>query len=57
VATALNSGVPVTFGDNSEMAEQFSRLTSLILNPEETQEKAAAGRRSALGLPRFASMW
>jgi pilus assembly protein CpaE len=58
VATALNSGVPVTFGDNSEMAEQFTRLTSLILNPQGAQEKAAtAGRRSTLGLPRFASMW
>jgi Flp pilus assembly CpaE family ATPase len=57
VATALNSGVPVTFGDNSEMAEQFTRLTSLILNGDEKQEKTTAGRRSTLGLPRFASMW
>jgi pilus assembly protein CpaE len=57
VATAMNSGVPVTFGDNTEMAEQFTRLTSLILNPEAVPEKATAPRRSTLGLPRFASMW
>jgi pilus assembly protein CpaE len=57
VATAQNSGVPVTFGDNSEMAEQFTRLTALILNPEGVPAKAAAGKRGTLGLPRFASMW
>jgi pilus assembly protein CpaE len=59
VATALNSGVPLTFSDNSEMAEQFKRLTDLILNPHAQQpaKKAGAPRRSGLGLPRIASMW
>ena len=57
VATAMNSGVPLTFGDNSDMAEQFNRLTALILNPHAAPEKAATARRSTLGLPRFASMW
>ena len=55
VATALNSGVPLTFSDNSDMAEQFKRLTGLILNPAGTQ--AAPSRRMSIGLPRFASMW
>jgi len=55
VATALNSGVPLTFSDNSDMAEQFKRLTALILNPQATPEKP--GRKGGLGLPRFASMW
>jgi pilus assembly protein CpaE len=55
VATALNSGVPLTFSDNSTMADQFKRLTSLILNPSAPQ-KSSKGRM-ALGLPRFASMW
>jgi pilus assembly protein CpaE len=59
VATALNSGVPLTFSDNSEMAEQFKRLTDLILNPhaQVPAKKTAAPRRSGLGLPRIASMW
>jgi pilus assembly protein CpaE len=59
VATALNSGVPLTFSDNSEMAEQFKRLTDLILNPhaQVPSKKTAAPRRSGLGLPRIASMW
>jgi pilus assembly protein CpaE len=57
VATALNSGVPLTFSDNSEMAEQFKRLTDLILNPHAQPKKATAPRRSGLGLPRIASMW
>jgi pilus assembly protein CpaE len=55
VATALNSGVPLTFGDNSDMAEQFKRLTRLILNP--TAPQSAPNRRLSLGLPRFASLW
>jgi pilus assembly protein CpaE len=54
VATALNSGVPLTFSDNSDMAEQFKRLTNLILNPLAPQ---AAPARKIIGLPRFASMW
>jgi pilus assembly protein CpaE len=58
VATALNSGVPLTFSDNSDMAEQFKRLTALIMNPQATPEpKATATRRTTLGLPRFASLW
>ena len=57
VATALNSGVPLTFSDNSEMAEQFKRLTDLILNPHAQPKKATAPRKSGLGLPRIASMW
>ena len=57
VATALNSGVPLTFSDNSEMAAQFKRLTDLILNPHAQPKKATAPRKSGLGLPRIASMW
>lgn len=55
VATALNSGVPLTFSDNSDMAEQFRRLTGLILNPDAATEKKTSGRKSSLGLPRFAA--
>jgi pilus assembly protein CpaE len=55
VATALNSGVPLTFSDNSDMAEQFTRLTALILNPSAPQK--VPPRRTSIGLPRFASMW
>jgi pilus assembly protein CpaE len=55
VATALNSGVPLTFGDNSDMAEQFKRLTGLILNP--AGQQSGRSKRLSLGLPRFASMW
>jgi pilus assembly protein CpaE len=54
VATALNTGVPLTFSDNSDMAEQFKRLTNLILNPLAPQ--AAPSRKTSV-LPRFASMW
>jgi pilus assembly protein CpaE len=55
VATALNSGVPLTFSDNSTMADQFKRLTELILNPSGMQQTPQ--RRMSIGLPRFASLW
>ena len=54
VATALNSGVPLTFSDNSDMAEQFKQLTGLILNPTGPPPKSS--QRRSLGLPRFASL-
>jgi pilus assembly protein CpaE len=54
VASALNSGVPLTFSDNSTMADQFKRLTDLILNQSTPQK--TSGKRMA-GLSRFASMW
>jgi hypothetical protein len=47
--------VPLTFSDNSTMADQFKRLTSLILN-QSAPQKGSKGR-SALSLSRFASMW
>lgn len=56
VATALNSGVPLTFGDNSEIADRCRRLTSLLLDPT-AKPAVRQPRRTALGLPRFASMW
>ncbi len=56
VATALNSGVPVTFGDNSDMADRFKRLTGLIMHGSAPQKKEPS-RKMSLGLPRFASMW
>jgi pilus assembly protein CpaE len=56
VATALNAGVPLTFSDNSEMAEQFRRWTSGILNQQAPPRKTKE-RRMGLGFPRFASMW
>ena len=56
VATALNSGVPLTFSDNSDMADQFKRLTGLIMHGSAPQKKEPS-RKMSLGLPRFASMW
>jgi pilus assembly protein CpaE len=55
VATALNSGVPLTFSDNSDMADRFKHLTGLILHGSAPQK--APSKKMSLGLPRFASMW
>jgi len=44
VATALNSGVPLTMTDHSEIAEQFGSFTRQLVGLEE--EKVEAGRRS-----------
>ncbi|HSL20289.1 MAG TPA: AAA family ATPase [Vicinamibacterales bacterium] len=49
VATALNSGVPLTTANNSELAEQFSTFTRQLVGLE--QEKAESGKRARfLGL-------
>jgi pilus assembly protein CpaE len=52
VSAALNSGVPLTLSNHSELAEQFSRFTRGILNTPEAEEPADRGRRRAhfLGL-------
>ena len=52
VSAALNSGVPLTLSNHSELAEQFSRFTRGILNTPEPEEPVATGKRRAhfLGL-------
>jgi Flp pilus assembly CpaE family ATPase len=52
VSAALNSGVPLTLSNHSELAEQFSRFTRGILNTPEPEQPAERGRRRAhfLGL-------
>jgi pilus assembly protein CpaE len=54
VATALNAGVPLTFGNNAEIATQFGRLVGSILNPSASFEPAPP-RKTGFRFPRFAS--
>jgi pilus assembly protein CpaE len=54
VATALNAGVPLTFGNNAEIATQFGRLVGSILNPGASVE-AAPPRKVGFRFPKFAS--
>jgi pilus assembly protein CpaE len=54
VATALNAGVPLTFGNNAEIAKQFGRLVGSILNPSAPLEPEPA-RKTGFRFPRFAS--
>jgi pilus assembly protein CpaE len=54
VATALNAGVPLTFGNNAEIAKQFGRLVGSILNPS-TSIEPAPPRKTGFRFPRFAS--
>ena len=54
VATALNAGTPLTFGNNAEIAKQFGRLVNSILNPSATLEPAPP-RKTGFRFPRFAS--
>ena len=56
VSAALNSGVPLALSGTSDMATQFDRFTRRVLNAVE-ETPAANGRRSSLGLQRFASLW
>jgi pilus assembly protein CpaE len=56
VSTALNSGVPLTMSDNSEMATQFERFTRRLIDPTAAEEVLVRGR-STLGLQRLASIW
>jgi pilus assembly protein CpaE len=54
VATALNAGVPLTFGNNAEIATQFGRLVGSILNPSASVQ-ADPPRKVGFRFPRFAS--
>lgn len=53
VATALNTGVPLTFSDESALADQFKRLTQLIVEPESVMKLGK--RKGALPFQRIAS--
>jgi len=55
VATALNAGVPLTFGNNADIAKQFGRLVGSILNPSATLEPEPP-RKTGFRFPKFASV-
>jgi pilus assembly protein CpaE len=58
VSSALNSGVPLALSDNSEIATQFDKFIRRIISTgAEVAEPVTAGRRSALGIQRLASIW
>jgi hypothetical protein len=44
VSSALNSGVPLTLSDHSELAAQFAAFTRQIVNPHKTGATDEAGR-------------
>ncbi|HEX7085245.1 MAG TPA: AAA family ATPase [Vicinamibacterales bacterium] len=48
VSTALNSGVPLSLTNHSEIAEQFDSFTRHIIAPGETAEKAGAEKKRAV---------
>ena len=45
VSAALNSGVPLTLSNHTELASQFTRFTRGILNPDELTAAAGGERR------------
>jgi pilus assembly protein CpaE len=47
VSTALNSGVPLSLTNNSEIAAQFDSFTRHIISPGEVADKAAVEKRRA----------
>jgi len=57
VSAALNSGVPLALTGNSDIASQFDRFTRLILDPNAQIAPVAAGKKTALGIERLASLW
>lgn len=50
VSTALNSGVPLTLANHSEIASQFSSFTRNLLGQQQGEEKEPEKRRAFLGL-------
>jgi Flp pilus assembly CpaE family ATPase len=44
VSSALNSGVPLTLSNHSELAAQFAAFTRQIVNPHKTGATEEAGR-------------
>jgi len=48
VSTALNSGVPLSLTNNSEIASQFDSFTRHIISPGEVADKAAVEKRRAV---------
>jgi pilus assembly protein CpaE len=53
VSTALNSGVPLSLVDKSDIATQFDQFTRRILDPS----ASPAAKKGLLGLERIASLW
>jgi pilus assembly protein CpaE len=56
VSAALNSGVPLTMMEDTEMATQFGRFARRLIDPAD-EAPAATKTRSTLGLQRLASIW
>lgn len=58
VSSALNSGVPLALSGSTEIAAQFDNFIRRIVNTgAEAPETVTAGRRSAFGVQRLASIW
>jgi pilus assembly protein CpaE len=58
VSSALNSGVPLTLSGSTEISAQFDKFIRRIINTgAEAPEAETAGRRSAFGVQRLASIW
>jgi pilus assembly protein CpaE len=57
VSAALNSGVPLSLADNSDIATQFARFTQRILDPAADTTGEATAKRGLLGFDRLASLW
>jgi pilus assembly protein CpaE len=55
VASALNAGVPLSFGSNDEIAKQFGRLIEAILDPSSVAAESRPARKATFRFPRFAS--
>jgi pilus assembly protein CpaE len=58
VSSALYSGVPLTLSGSTEISAQFDKFIRRIINTgAEAPEAETAGRRSAFGVQRLASIW
>ncbi len=59
VSTALNSGVPLALSGDSEIANEFSHFTRLVVEPAggEAPSGSAPAKKGLLNLDRIASMW
>jgi pilus assembly protein CpaE len=57
VSTALNSGVPLALTGNTPLAAQFDSFTRRILDDGGEAALPEVRKKTALGLPRLASIW
>ena len=50
VSSALNSGVPLTMSNHSELAAQFASFTKQIVHPRKSDQDGQKGRSPFLGI-------